>query len=392
MTPLLLALLLLSFPYIALAPSVQIGTFYLDTPLADLAAAALLPFALVGWLRRPIPLPGARGYGALLLVGVVALATVPDPGASAWFLLRKPLFLYVAYGIGLSWWVARGVSAAVLRALLLASVALVSIVSLSSSFLRIARGDTLWFTAIAELTNNHKTLAVALAPLVPLVLALRRGRLYIVVSAFAISAITLSFSRTAWIALAAGLAFVIGWRGRALATRRGLVLALVVVGIVGALYGPLLTRSATQLDAARSRHSLNKRALAMVSGWPALGMGGGANVRFEQQIFPDYRVNGVDAHGVIQKVGSEYGLLGLAAYGAFVGGMALRIRRRAALLAGWDGWLAPANATRGAWATFVALHVNLLLSTETFSQTHWVPLALAWGLSWRRGPGAGGGP
>ena len=32
-------------------------------------------------------------------------------------------------------------------------------------------------------------------------------------------------------------------------------------------------------------------------------------------------------------------------------------------------------------ATFCTLHANLLLSTETFSPTHWGPLALAWGLS-----------
>src|SRR5204862_114366 len=102
----------------------------------------------------------------------------------------------------------------------------------------------------------------------------------------------------------------------------------------------------------------------------------GANVRFEQQTFPDYRVNGVDAHGAIQKVGSEYGLLGLGAWLTFVGAMALRLRRRAPVLAGWDGWLAPPNVARGVWATFVAHHVHRHLTPSILGplRRHRVPV------------------
>jgi O-antigen ligase len=162
------------------------------------------------------------------------------------------------------------------------------------------------------------------------------------------------------------------------------VLGVVVVGMLAALYGPLLARSHAQLDAARSRHSLDKRALAMVTERPALGEGGGANVRREMVTFPHYRVNGVDAHGAIQKVASEYGVVGLAGWLAFVGAVGARLARRAPVGALLPDGLAPPQLAVGLWATFVALHVNLLLSTETFSQTHWAPLALVWGLSRRR--------
>lgn len=374
MTLLLAAVVLLAWPYIGLAPEIRIGGSTIDAPVADLAAAALFPLAAWGGWRRPVPLPGPVGYALVLLAGVLALANALDPAASAWFLVRKPLFLWLAYGVGLAWVVARGLPAGALRGLLLATVTLAAAISLVTSVGRIASGNALWFSAIGGLTNNHKTLAVALAPAVPLVLGLRRGRLDDAVLALLLGALALSMSRTAWIAAAAGASFFVVWRGRTLASRRGLVLAIVVAGALAAIYGPLLARSNVQLDAARSRHSLDKRAGEMFAAHPLVGYGGGTNVVYEQQTFPDYRVNGVDAHGVVQKVGSEFGLLGLVGYAAFVGSMALRVRARAS---------GGGRVGTGAWAAFVGAHANLLFSTETFSHTHWVPIAVIWGLSHR---------
>ena len=86
--------------------------------------------------------------------------------------------------------------------------------------------------------------------------------------------------------------------------------------------------------------------------------------------FPHYRINGVDAHGVVPKVAAETGLLGLGAFTAFtvLGGVALRRR-----------WTGDTSDPRWAWlGVAAALHVNLLFSTETFTMTHWIPLGLAW--------------
>ncbi len=399
----LVAVLLVTFPYIDLAVDLDLLGRHLDTPVADLAGAALLVvmagavllgaggsaprYAPQGTAGRgslaTLRPPGLAGYALLVAAGLVALATVPDPGAAAWFLLRKPVFFYVAYGVALAWVVAHLVARVTLRRLLLLTVVVTSVISLATSVGRIAAGNTLWFAAIDGLTNNHKTLAVALSPLVPLVLALRRGRVDLAVAGLAVVAIACSLSRTAWISTAAGLTFLLVWRGRTIASRRGALVGLVVLGMLAALYGPLLMRSNAQLDAARSRHSLDKRAWAMVAERPVLGMGGGASVRVELQTFPHYRVNGVDAHGVVQKVAGEYGVVGLLGYLGFVGAMALRLRRRAPVDAAYPDGLAPPHVGLGAWAGFVALHVNLLLSTETFSQTHWVPIGILWGLSSR---------
>lgn len=377
MSALLVAVVLLAWPYIALELAVPLGARTLNAPVADLAATTLL-----GWLllRRPplagFRLPGPVGYGVVLLAGLLALPAALDASESLHTWLRKPVFLWLAYGGALAWVVARELPRETLRRLLLGACALAALVSVVTSVGRIAAGNALWFSGIAGLTNNHKTLAVALAPMPALLLGLRRSRLDDVVIGGVLVALALSMSRTSWIACAAGLAFWITWRGRTLASRPGLVIGGVLVGALLAIYAPLVTGSHVQLDAARSRHSLDKRAWAMFAEHPIVGMGVGSNVRYEQQTFPDYRVNGVDAHGVVQKVGSELGLVGLAGYAAFVLAMATRLRARA-IAGGLD---------RGAWAAFVALHVNLLFSTETFSQTHWVPLGVIWGLSRREEP------
>lgn len=426
---LLVALVILTAPYIALAVDMTVAGRHLDTPLADLGAVALV-VVLVGHLLAPalprliallsddeegVPppggagaasasaepplewgptvtrlravlagLPGPVGFAVFAGSAVIALALVPEPGPSAWTLLRKPLFFYVAYGGAFAWAVAR-TPVPTLRVLLRLSLLLAAAVSLFSSAGRIAAGNALWFQAVEGLTNNHKTLAVAMAPLVILLLALRRGRVDVVVSAIALCAIGLSMSRTAWISAAVGLSFLVAWRGYRLAARRGLVLGVVIVGVLVALYGPLLARSHAQLDAARSRHSLDKRAWTMFEEHPALGMGAGANVRFEMVTFPHYRVNGVDAHGAIQKVASEHGAVGLAAWLAFVVAMGARLARRATVTSPVVGHLPAPALGVGLWATFLALHANLLLSTETFSQTHWMALGLVWGIAHRRG-------
>ena len=77
--------------------------------------------------------------------------------------------------------------------------------------------------------------------------------------------------------------------------------------------------------------------------------------------------------------------MGLAGWLALVFAMGHRLWRRAAVSAPVVGTFPAPSLGVGLWATFVALHTNLLLSTETFSQTHWMALALVWGIAHRRG-------
>ncbi|MFT4976979.1 MAG: O-antigen ligase [Myxococcota bacterium] len=162
------------------------------------------------------------------------------------------------------------------------------------------------------------------------------------------------------------------------------MLPAATLGVALAYYAPLLLESRAMLDAARSRHSLNRRAVMMVQQHPLLGSGAGTHTVIEQSTFPDYRVNGVDAHGVVQKIGGELGLLGLIGYGWFTLSVAGALRRRFEA----DGRRLD-GLSYGAAAMWGVSTAGLLLSTETFSQTWWAPLAVSWGLAHHKHGGEG---
>ncbi|MDP6934815.1 MAG: O-antigen ligase family protein [Myxococcota bacterium] len=387
--------------------AIDLGPWHANAPWVDLLALALLPLAVGGRLlgtRRARenltralsdpPLPGIRGAALLGLACALSIATAVDSGAALHHLLRKPLFMYVVYAGGLAWAVARVVPTRVVLTGMLAYVLGTSLLSLASSAQRIVSGDALWFQAIAGLTPNHKTLAVALAAWLPL-LAVAGSRLprslkgpSRVILVLMLTAIAASFSRTAWITTLFGIGLFFP-RLRPFSTRPRLVLPTLAAALLAASMMPLLLESKVMLDAARSRHSLNKRAWQMFVDHPLVGSGTGMNTVIEQVIFPHYRVNGVDAHGAIQKVGSETGLLGLAGFGWMTWATGTVLLRRSRQDPPQDSEpstgheLVTTGLDYGLLGTWMALHVNLLLSTETFSPTHWVPLTVCWGLSHR---------
>lgn len=374
----LLLVLFATQAFIDLELAADLGPWHANAPLADLVALALLGLALPDLARGPRDPPAWRAALAFLAAAALSSATSHLPLESAHTLLRKPLFLYLAYGVGVASWARRAALRPWVLGGVLAGAALTALVSLGTSALRVLAGHTLWFEELSGLTPNHKTLAVALAGALPLSLVQLWGprrRLAAGAVALTLLAIALSLSKTAW--LTTLLALGLFWpAARPVATRWRLSVPAFVAAVGLAVYAPVLLGSRTMLDAARSRHSLNVRAWEMVSHRPLLGTGPGTNIHIEQVTFPHYRVNGVDAHGVVQKVASETGLLGLGAFGLWVAGAGGALTRR---------WRSSGGDTRSVeWAslaTFVTLHGNLLLSTETFSQTHWAPLAVAWGLS-----------
>ena len=375
----LLMVLWVTAPFIDLELALDLGPWHANAPVADLVALALLLLALPDRARRRLPLPGPWAWAAFVAVGLAGAALAPETGESLHYLLRKPIFMYLAYIGGVAAWTRRGALRPAVFGGMLLGVGGTATVSLATSGLRVAAGDALWFSQLDGLTPNHKTLAVAMAGALPLVLAVGRRprwrRPAAVAAALATLAIALSLSKTAWITTA--LAYGLFWpRGRPIAARWQRTAPALVLGAALAVYAPVLLGSKAMLDAARSRHSLNVRAWEMARARPLLGMGPGASTRVEQVTFPHYRVNGVDAHGVVQKVGSEFGLLGLLAYGLFVGGAGRRLVTRWREAGGSHDSLA-----WGAVATWATLHTNLLLSTEVLSPTHWTPLAVAWGLA-----------
>ena len=377
-TPLLI-ILLLSQSYIDLEVILPLGRTF-NAPVADWAALLLVPLAAAGWLRgERAPLPGVSGYALMLLAAALSMQVAISPADSLHHLLRKPLFFYVAYGFGLVWLVKR-TPATVLWGAMIAWALSTAGLSLLTSVSRILAGDALWFARISGLTPNHKTLAVGLSTALPLLIGRRDrapGRPIDLAVLFSLSAILLSASKTAWIIAVFSMAWFLP-RSRPLSVRPRFILPALTLAVALAYYAPVLLGSRAMLDAARSRHSLNERAWSMLTAHPIIGSGTGMNVLVEQVTFPHYRVNGVDAHGVIQKVGSETGLLGLIGYGWFSLSCLGTVRRR------WEDSGGDFSGTGyGTVGCIAALQVSLLLSTETFSQTWWIPFAVSWGQAHR---------
>lgn len=366
----LLLLAILSQSFIDLELAADLGPWQANAPIADLAALGLLPLAVLGWLRgQRLPLPGLPGYLLLLLAALLSLPDDPNLAAnSAHTLLRKPIFLYVAYAFGLAWAARHVASLRVLTGGILAWALLTALISLLTSGSRILAGDALWFQQIAGLTPNHKTLALGLAGGLPFLLARWPGGGGLL--GLVLLAIVLSASKTAWLMaiLAVGLFYP---AHRPLVWRWRISLPAAILATALAYAAPFLVDSRAMLDAMHSRQSLDLRAWLLFSASPLTGAGMGMSTVFELGTYPHYRVNGVDAHGVIQKIGAELGLVGLAGYAAFTAATGSALYRR------WR--MAPeAYAPLAVWAVNTA---GLLLSTETFSQTWWLPLGLAWGMA-----------
>ncbi len=369
-----LALALLLAPYIDAEVGTRISTWNVNVPLADLLALVALCWMVVGQipagpkstiLQR---IPEALGWAGLWAVGLAAAhngdGLVGSGPSGLHTLLRKPVFLCLAWRVGVSGLVAGAGPRFTVRWVRVTALLCAAILT-ASSVSRIGAGEAFWWQAIAGLTNNHKTLAVFLAPTLPLIWGQP------VVVAVVLVALLLSWSKAALVtgALAAGWMVLPGrWRTRVLGSAAAL-------GLLGMAVLPWLASSPEQIDSMRSRMSLNKRALEMFLAHPWIGYGAGSNVRYEVSTYPDYRVNGVDAHGVFAKLLSEFGVLGTGAWLLATGALLGLFWRRARGTRGLD------DAILG---SFLALHLNLLTSTETFSQTHWAILGVLCGLSARR--------
>lgn len=387
----------LAHPYVELGLSLELplpggGIWAADAPIADLAALLLLPIVIGRFLLArisgaswPPPPPGALGWGLFLMVALTSLSNHPDPTEGLHELLRKPLFAWLAYGLGFAWVVyAAGPGDRVRRAAL-TGISIGALISLGTSIARFDDGEGLWYQSLDGLTPNHKTIAVCLAGWMPLLLHWSRGsRPAGAIAMLTMAAVLASASKTAILGVGFSLALVFPL-GRPLAWRPRLIVPMLILGVALAYYAPVLLGSRTMLDAARSRHSLNERAFMMAQAHPLIGAGIGMSTRVEMVTSPHFRINGVEAHGAVQKVLGETGLLGLGGLLLFVGGAGGRLHRR------WKQQQAANPQTPGAalpayacLATFVVLHGQLLLSTELFNATHWLPLATAWGLAWAR--------
>ncbi len=326
--------------------------------------------------QPPLALPAMAAWSAFLAACLLCCWLVEADGQMVYFVARKPLFCWVVYGAGVAG-VVRFIPAARLLPIAFLHAAWLAGLILPPALWLVINGYAGAILDLPGLINNHKVFAVALAPWLGALwqwralLTGRWSRYAAPITALAGAAVIASMSKAAWITAAISLGAFIPWRGRPLLARPLQVVALTGSAFLAMIALPLVTGSADMADSLDSRWSLNVRAWIMFSGRPWYGWGPGTATRWLMNDPRHYRIDGVDAHGVIQKVGSEIGLLGLVPYLAAYGWFFVFF---------WRAAMEGGALRRGAAILGIGLQLNLLLSTDYFSGAHWMPLAVAVGL------------
>ena len=387
------AAILVFQPYIQMVVELRLPFWHIDTPIADVVGLILLlscPLWLQMETRCKIPPLAPAWYGVFLLAALLSTITFQNTFAdysaidSLKWTLRKPVFFYLAYGFALPLAISRCPERLMIR-VLWAALATVVVLSIITSIGRIMAGKGFWWQAIPGLTNNHKTLAVWLAPWVPWLWFKRKEKVFLLLLICAAAALVLSSSKAALLSAVLGVLWWLPYGRQHLFSRARVVLSTAIVcfglsvGIPSTLHSPtilaelddrihLSVRMRMLLDAARSRHSLNLRAWEQFGARPLFGTGPGSSTHFEMHTFPHYRVNGVNAHGAPQQLIGETGLIGLGSWMMF-------------LIHGTKNALTSVGQKENRWAwlgVLFVLHFGLLTSTEVFSMTHWIPLGVGW--------------
>lgn len=340
---------------------VRIGR--VDPPLADVAALLAVLWA------RPIPRIRGAGFFALFLaIALLSLWNHPAPLDGLWWLLRKPVFAVAVF-----FWALPGMP--------LDRAGLAKLGTLfvwPAALLVIGVSARLWWNgwygtpeAIFALTNNHKAIAVALAPWAALLWALREDvprswRAWTIGGAgLAVFAVFFAVAKAPMLVVAfAFAAQAVLARGLRPAVLLGLV-GVVLTAAVAATWLPWLLGNPYMADALDMRRAIDARQWDMFNAHPWLGHGAGLSVDF-----PTVRGRGLDAHGIVQKLAGETGILGLAAYAAFVVALVKDTAKLAPPL----------------FVFALSLHLNLLFSTEAFTASHGVPLGLLLALCAAKGP------
>jgi O-antigen ligase len=244
-----------------------------------------------------------------------------------------------------------------------------------SGLFALQRARPLPFLGMNLLGGNHNSLAEVLLIAAPAALAVAalskepRARVFAVASAAFMALIALfTFARSAWIALAVQCLLVGATIGRGWIAKHRQKLAIAAV-----LFLPLMAYMVRfSLDAV-VQGSTDTRAMITGIAWnlfrssPWIGIGAGTFVDQVSHVFAYVVEFGapVDAHGVLQKLGAETGILGVAAF-AIVMGMLLR--------ALWQAWQGMRQETaEGEAYIFLVAGVLGALVYQFFDTTYWTP-------------------
>ncbi len=369
------ALAFAAHPFVSLG--VGIGPW--NAPVTDVLAVVIFPLALVKakgqWTSGASVgslLEGCTPFLPFLVWTAMILVFVPDPNRAIHDFLRQPLFHILAYGWALPL-ALRGVGKARLMGWIAPLVAALGLILAWTSAYRILGGGLTWIHDLRPLTTNHKTLAVALAPWLPLLASRWHRSSDRSALALGMGGALVSISRASWAAGGVGLVLGVFQGGKWM--RRPLRAAAILGGILVLLAAlPQFLPSQRLRDASITRQALWEKALQEGLEHPLTGAGPGGFPLLPLSPGSPVEATGLDAHGFGAKVLSETGWIGLLLFTLALGRVGQRVARRDPVL----------GACMAAWL------VGLSQSTDTFSCAGWMPLAVILALSQEKTLRSGG--
>ncbi|MCX7919972.1 MAG: O-antigen ligase family protein [bacterium] len=391
-----LVLLFFLYPFVSL----QLVYGDLNIPLSDIVALGL-GFIFLWYILGKIFLQqtfsqlrikGISAYLIFLLIALVSISNSLAADLSLKYFFRFPLFYFVTYYLAagtlliqvsktkptfLQW-----------NHLFCISIFLVSLISIISSVYRIWLGNFWGIFEIPYLTGNHKTIAITLVVGLPLLIGMIKNikglpRLfYLITIVSCIVGIFLSASKAAWLT---GLVVFILW-GIKLFDRFNLVKSAVMIfallilfgiGIVGYL---MSSNQPEVIRAEVSRTVLGIHAIQLFASHPFIGSGIG-NFAISLETYSEFLLKlgypGLitrDAHGLVFKLLSETGLLGLSAFATFYF-VNLYWLYQNYKNHKQTGNIFAENMLYGAISGLIALLVvNSFFGTDTYTPRFWFPL------------------
>lgn len=323
--------------------TVEVGKFAglsVSEALLLLTAASVVAHSLVERRAWRALAPAHLAFGALILVAATGLVFAPDPLVVGKTVLMWSTYLFLSVFVS-SWSREQLRRLFTVVAVAAASVAAMAIPTASSLQLE-AGGETAANRATASFSHPNILaffLVLALAPTLALALRSRsRERLVMAVcAALIVGGLMVTLSRGAIIGAGASLAIML-----ALPAFRKVVAGLLVVLVAVVLAGSGSLASNRDVSIVRTRLSsigaetqtnprlrIYRAAPELIAAHPILGVGE-ANFSFESERFGLRDLDGTTfehAHDVLLTVAAETGLIGLAAFVAFLWSMVRTILR-----------------------------------------------------------------
>lgn len=331
------------YPLFFLYPFVALQFVYknINIPASDILAMLLgISFFLTVMgefsLKARLPELNIKGitiYGLFLISALLSIGNASSFGASLKYFFRHPFFYsfvyFVAIGSILIWHGRTRLN--LFYDLLCALSLLTSVISISTSLLRLFTSGIWGASDIPFLANNHKVLAVTLAINLPFLIAMATHRekhtrlIYYITIALSAAAVILSFSKTSWLAMVviSGLFSLKVFRRLDILKPLVIMVIILLLALAGYYLFEMFAASEDVTRAESSRYFLAWLALKMFLNHPILGSGIGSFIielkEYTEVLssagFPG--LSELDAHGLVFKLLSETGVAGFIFYVSF---------------------------------------------------------------------------